>query len=175
MLQISRTVCEGILDQNKVSLDKNGMALVGIRGYTSKNKIGLFDDALVWLDQETIGGFNGNTDPSRYFNRVATLACGVWRYKKGDHGSKVYGPYPAFRQAAPVTVLRFDGKKPAIEDTGMFGINIHHGSKKGSGTSSLGCQTLPYAQWNAFREFGYMLIKKHAVKDFPYVLVEWNK
>lgn len=167
--QISKEEVIKILTDHNVLLKNDKMALVGIRGFYGENKIGVYDDALVWIDTHGFACFNGNTDPSKYFKRVATLKPGVWRYKKGLHGSKVYGPYPAFRQAAKVTVLRHDGKAPTISDTGNFGINIHKGGV--NTTSSLGCQTIPPNQWDAFREYGYMLIKRNVVKDFPYVLI----
>lgn len=179
--QISREEVLLLLEINGIDLQKEKAILIGMRGYyrdtfgaKGKNDVGVWDDAFVWLDKDgAFATFNGNTDPSRYFSRVATLKVGKWRYKKGNHGSAAYGPYPAFRQAANVTVLRFDGRSPAIADTGQFGINIHHGSKgAGNGTSSLGCQTIPHAQWAAFKSYGDMLIGKHGLKDFLYFLID---
>jgi hypothetical protein len=164
-----------------VDLAKEKVVLLGLRGYYAdsfgakgKNDIGVYDDAFAWIDEHDFATFNGNTDPSKYRSRMASLLAGrVWRYKTGHHGSKAYGPYPAFRQAAKVTVMRYVDGKQWDKDVGLFGINIHHGSKgTGNGTSSLGCQTIPYAQWKAFKEFGYMLIARHGVKDFAYGLID---
>jgi hypothetical protein len=178
---IKREKIDELLRLRGVNLAREKVVLVGIRGYfrdsmgkKGKNDIGIFDDGFAWIDPTDFATFNGNTDPASYYQRVATLKLGAWRYKPGNHGSAVYGPYPAFRQAAPVTVLRYDSSKgaPAIPDTGMFGINIHHGSKTGGKVSSIGCQTIPYEQWAAFKAFGDMLVKRHKVKDFLYLLVE---
>lgn len=175
--QIKREKIESIIKKNKLSLAKEKVILVGIRGYfrdtmgaKGKNDIGIFDDGFAWIDETDFATFNGNTDPSRHYKRVATLADGIWRYKKGPHGISRGNPYPAFRQAADVTVLRFLDGVHWETDTGQFAINIHRGGA--NTTSSAGCQTLPPAQWDAFRSYGYMLIDRHKVKDFPYLLVE---
>jgi len=67
-----------------------------------------------------------------------------------------------------VTVLR-DGD-PNYPETGMFGINIHRGGA--SGTSSLGCQTIPPTQWEVFKSLGYEQLKLAGQATFKYVLVE---
>jgi GH24 family phage-related lysozyme (muramidase) len=178
--QITRAEVEKYLASNGIDMKKEKMALLGIRGYyldsmgkKGANDLGLFDDCLVWIDQESMATFNGNVDPSRYRKNVASLKVGVWRYKKGNHGSKAYGSYPAYRQADDVTVLRYVDGKAWKADTGKFGINIHHGSKgSGNGTSSLGCQTIPFSQWDAFKSYGDMLIARNGLSDFPYCLAD---
>jgi lysozyme len=165
-----------------IDFTKTPVVLLGIRGYyldsmgvKGKNDRGIYDDALCWITPEGIFAFQANTDPSSYrkgrgtgsSKGMASLNCGTWLYKTGIHnGSSVH---PAFRQADKVTVTR-DGKDGDYEETGMFGINIHRGGSRG--TSSLGCQTIPKAEWDAFKELGYMSLKKYEQKTFPYVLVK---
>lgn len=173
-----------ILEKNKIDLEKNPVALVGIRGYykntmgeINKNDRGIYDDALVWVIRgRGIMAFNGNCDASKYRKGkgkgaekgMASLNCGVWEYKTGIHnGSK---PHAAFRQYKEVCVTR-DGVNGNYQDgPGFFGINIHRGGA--SGTSSLGCQTIPTNQWKAFKELGYGAIAEHGLEFFPYVLIE---
>lgn len=138
-------------------------------GAPGRNDRGIYDDALFIVSPNGVVSFNGNTDPSIARPGVATLKSGVWRYKPGMHGitfRRSGYPYPAFVQAAPVTVIR-DG---AGEDNGWFGINIHRGSH--TTTSSLGCQTIPPGQWDAFHALLTSELKRHGQKAFSYVLVD---
>lgn len=169
-----------ILKANKVT---EKVALVCIRGYyldsmgvKGKNDRGIYDDAMFWVSPEGVVPFNGNADASKYRKGkgsgaekgMASLNPGVWRYKTGMHNGSV--PHPAFRQAAPVKITR-DGTNGNYQDTLQSSINIHMGGA--NGTSSLGCQTVPVDQWNAFKEYGYMLLKRYGLeKNFPYVLIE---
>lgn len=165
---------DALLNREGVDLKSELVCLVGIRGYfrdsmgkAAKNDIGIWDDAFVWIaDGGEFGTWNGNTDPSRQYNRVAMLKTGKWRYKRGIHPISRPGGYPAFRQADVVTVHRFN----AGDDTGDFGINIHRGGA--TTTSSAGCQTLPPDQWPSFKEYGYMLLDRYKKKTFLYLLVE---
>lgn len=172
---------EEIIKANKIDRTKNPVVLVGIRGFDldygvrGKNDIGVYDDALFWVTPTGFYAVNGNTDPSRIRKGrgkgdgkgMAHLNPGVWTYKMGIH----YGSYqhPAFRQAAVVTVTR-DGVDGDYLDEGMFGINIHRGGN--NGTSSLGCQTIPVPQWEAFKTFGYTELKRYKQETFPYILIE---
>lgn len=124
--------------------------LVGRRGYygdsmgaISKNDINLYDDAMFLVEADAITSFNANCDPSRYQDEIASLKPGRYHYKPGTHdiSKPIEMQYEALVQAGPVTVDRANG----VEESGWFGINIHCG---GFGTtSSLGCQTIPPAQW----------------------------
>ncbi len=144
--------------------------LLGVRGYYhdkhSDNKRGIYDDAVAIIGPEHFSTYNANTDPSVFRPRIAALNEGIWEYKPGTHGlSKPKAQqYQAFVQAVPVTVQR-DGHG---DDTGWFGINIHRGSN--NGTSSLGCQTIPPAQWKAFRSTLMDQLKRVGQKTFLYVL-----
>jgi hypothetical protein len=154
--------------------------LVGVRGYyfqtmgdPLKNDRGIYDDGLFILTRASLLAFNANVDPSGYRRGtgsgagkgMASLKNGVWLYAAGLHPLR--GGYPAFRQAAPVTVLR-DGA-PDYEETGNFGINIHRG---GRGTSSEGCQTLPPDQWPAFHAALMAEISRSGKPAFHYLLVD---
>jgi len=156
--------------------------LAGIRGYyldsmgvKGKNDRGIYDDALIWVTPNGIFSFNANVDPSAYrkgtgkgsTKGMASLNCGIWLYQMGMHNGSA--PHPAFRQAASVVVTR-DGVDAFYEDTGMFGINIHRGGN--TGTSSLGCQTIPPKQWDSFKELGYSELKRAGQKKFFYILLE---
>lgn len=155
-------------------LPSDSVVLVGVRGYyrdtmgaPGRNDRGIYDDAFFLLTPGTFASFHGNCDPSAWRNHIATLKAGVWRYTPGIHGlSKPAAQrYQAYVQAAEVTVIR-DGEG---EDTGEFGINIHRGGQ--NGTSSLGCQTIPPAEWEAFRTLLNTELKRYNQKSFPYVLV----
>jgi hypothetical protein len=124
--------------------------LVGRRGYYGDtmgkpgvNDIGLYDDALWLVERDRLTAFNANCDPTRTQRGMARLCVGRWKYRPGIHGLSrpVTERYEALVQAGHVTVDR-DG---IGKDTGFFGINIHRGGE--TTTSSLGCQTIPKAQW----------------------------
>lgn len=170
-----------VIEANKKAIGKDAVILIGVRGYyqdsmgvKGKNDRGIFDDAFFWLNTATgfIASYNGNCDPSAYRKGkgrgsekgMASLKAGVWRYQTGLHRG-----YAAFRQAEAVTVVR-DGTAGNYEDTGWFGINIHRGGV--SGTSSLGCQTVPVSQWDDFKQTGYKLLKDAKQKTFCYILIE---
>ena len=162
------------------------VAVVGIRGYylatmgrPDRNDRGAYDDAIIVVSSSCHVAFNGNVDPSVYRREIASLKPGVWRYKPGTHGLSrpVAQRYPAFVQAAPVTVVRdstgdaHGHPDPApYEETGYFGINIHRGGS--ARTSSLGCQTIPPAQWAAFHSLVTEQLKRYGCKSFPYLLAE---
>jgi len=167
--RLTESEARKILAKEKVS----GVAVIGIRGYytqsmgdPTKNDRGIYDDALFIVSPDAFIAFNGNTDPSISRHRVAVLKEGVWQYRIGIHGlSKPKAQqYQAYVQAAPVTVIR-DGVGP---DTGWFGINIHRGGN--NTTSSLGCQTIPPAQWESFRTTLNAQLKRHNQKTFSYIL-----
>lgn len=148
------------------------VSLLGIRGYyrdtmgaVGVNDRNIYDDCIVAVSPTAFATFNANTDPSVTRKHVAVLLPGVWRYKKGKHKLNDPAGYPAFVQAAPVTVAR---DQEGLE-TGWFGINIHRGGR--TTTSSLGCQTIYPTQWDAFKSLVYGEMDRHGVKTIPYVLI----
>lgn len=154
----------------KLDLDKEGVLLVGFR----TAGIGIYNDKLVWIGKEEheFYEYDANTDPSRYYERVATLVGDrVYTYKIGKHGyNRPEGPYDAFRQAAPVMVDRYRNGRSYQREPLADTINIHRGGE--TTTSSAGCQTLPPELWNSFREVGYALLKKYGrQKGFKYLLL----
>ena len=151
------------------------VALLGERGYfrdslgrPGENDRGIYDDALTLHTPAVHACFNANTDPSVTRRGVAVLKPGLWRYQLGVHNlSKPVGRrYLALVQAAPVTVHRDGG----ADDTGVFGINIHHGNF--GSTSSLGCQTIYPAQWDSFFALVKGELLRHRQTVVPYLLIE---
>lgn len=174
--QMTKENCQKILEH--FGVQQKQCALVGVRGYyldsmgkLKQNDRMIYDDALFWITPTAYASFQANVDPNGYRKGkgtgsgkgMANLKTGVWKYAMGLHKG-----YQAFVQAGEVTVIR-DGNPP-YEDTGWFGINIHHGAASGS-TSSLGCQTIPYGEWTSFKGLGYGELKRHVQKVFPYVLL----
>jgi hypothetical protein len=128
--------------------------LVAQRGYygdtmgkPGQNDVNIYDDAMWLVEREGMVAFNANCDPSRTERGIARLCVGRWKYRPGIHNvskdPKEHPHYEALVQAGHVTVDRGAGEL----DTGFLGINIHCGGN--TTTSSLGCQTIPPAQWGA--------------------------
>lgn len=168
--QLGETRVKGILSSAKIS-DK--VSLLGIRGYYSHtfapagNNRAVYDDAIFLVAPEFYASFNANTDPSAFKEGIASLQCGLWKYKLGIHGHSkpVAQRYTALIQAAPVTVMR---DQQGL-DTGYFGINIHRGGY--NGTSSLGCQTIIPSQWDGFISSVRDRLKRADQKVIPYLLI----
>lgn len=166
--EITKLIPKSIAEQYPV-------ILVGVRGYyrdtmgaVGKNDRGLYDDAIFVVAPDCFASFNANTDPSAFKKGVSALNPGVHLYKKGKHKIASPNGYAAFRPATkdeglPVTR---DGQGQSIG----YAINIHRGGN--NGTSSLGCQTIPPAQWDAFKSLVYALMDKNGQKVIPYVLTE---
>jgi len=149
--------------------------LLGVRGYykglmgnPSKNDIGIYDDAMFLVTPDGIFTYNANTDPSHEFPETAVLKPGgPYLYKIGLHNMK--HPYKALRQWGRVTVLR-NGVEYTDTAAAPFYIDIHRG---GYGTtSSLGCQTIPPAQYEDFLSTVENKMKKEKQNVIPYFLAE---
>lgn len=145
------------------------MNIVGIRSDTTKPNS--FDDMiLVWYknDKGQIVEhlYPATTDPSTYWLEHPSNPKGAALLKQGQYKDAYTiglhaGKYKALRQNKPVTVLRQYDRKNELDflngkpDTGMFGINIHRASSKGTtkeiGRYSAGCQV--FANADDFNEF----------------------
>jgi lysozyme len=153
------------------AVDLTVVTVAGFRGYyhddRADNERGIYDDCIVVMGPEHFSAYNANVDPSVFRPGIATLQPGKWRYKAGIHGlsKPASKQYQAYVQAAEVVVQR-DGSGP---DRGYFGINIHRGGS--SGTSSLGCQTIPPAQWEAFRSTLNDQLRRAGQRSFDYILI----
>jgi lysozyme len=174
--EVTRAVLKKFSDMTPESRRDDPVKVLMVRGYyqdsmgaKGRNDRRMYDDAIFVVTPDGVQCFNGNSDPSVYRKRVATLKSPqAVRYKPGLHGySRKAGPYPAFRQNSNVTVVR----DKVGEDHGMFHINFHRGGV--NGTSSLGCQTVPPHQWDEFYKLVKGLLDRHNQETFYVTLVEY--
>ena len=164
-----------LLKPYRKALEGESLILIGIPGYYSKmgatpgNDRGVYDDAMFIVSPTTFSAWNANVDPSVFRPGIATLAPGIHRYRKGNHGiSRPGGGYPAFRPATKNEELPVTRDGVKVPWPGVA-INIHRGGN--TTTSSLGCQTIPPAQWDSFYAALSGEMKRHNFKTFPYVLL----
>jgi lysozyme len=169
--RLSREDALARLKQAGITPAQNEVIVLALRAYyqdaSSENQRGIYDDAMVIIGPDHYSTYNANVDPSVFRPHVAKLKPGVYEYAVGIHGlaKPPSKRYQAYVQAGPVTVIR-DGEGA---ETGEFGINIHRGGE--SGTSSLGCQTIPPVQWPAFNEALKDQLARKGQKTFRYVLI----
>lgn len=167
----SRPLAKHLLDDFE---NQDVFCLVGIRGYFANtygkkgvNDRQFYDDALfIVLAKKVIESFNFNSDPSlTYRNGLATLKanekykCIKWKHR---------GKYSAL-QIIEDKLVR-DGKGSRIY-TGRHGINFHYDAEKLS-KYSLGCQTIPYSQWERFIKGVYALMDSQRLTTVNYYLIE---
>lgn len=161
-------------------------------GKPGQNDRGIYDDAAFIIGPNGFQGFNANTDPSVERTGVATLQPGRYKYKPGIHGLSrpKAQQYAAFVQASPVIVYRDDTAHVAAgTDSDNFGfclgggrwtdakwwpadrfaINLHRGAS--NSTSSLGCQTIPPDQWDAFHSALMLELRRNSVTEFDLVVL----
>jgi lysozyme len=169
--QQKREVSEKILAKAGVT---DAVSLLGIRGYYSNtfspkgNNRGVYDDAIFIVSPNAYVSFNANTDPSVRRKGIASLLPGLYRYRKGKHGISKGPGYPALRPAT-----KDEGLPVWRDDEGEsigYHINIHRGGN--NTTSSLGCQTIVPAQWQAFISLVYEEMDRYGQKTIPYLLIE---
>jgi hypothetical protein len=136
--------------------------------------------------------FPATTDPGTYWLQNPLAPEGTAILKEGQYKNAYQigmhrGNYYALIQASPVTVLRDYDRNAVLdfkngrEDTGLFGINIHHASESGTTRTidqySAGCQVFAnIADFNLFMKlcevhknlygnrFTYTLIDKRTIK-----------
>lgn len=156
------------LEQLRQVMEEKGYAFF-TRGQYNLNIIGVrsastatnrFDDALYLAYVDALGWqfvrYPITTDPGRYWlgsrfgGRMGTAILKEGQYRASHRIGLHKGDYEALVQARPVTVLRDvdrDGEldfSSGIEETGMFGINIHRAHPGNNlvevGAWSAGCQ-----------------------------------
>lgn len=146
------------------------VVVVGVRGLSGKNQIGIYDDGIFIVTPTNFWGYPANVDPSVHKHSIASLKPGKYLYKPGPHGVTFHRegyPYPAFVQADQVVVRR-DGQSGDYK--GWFGINIHRGGR--TSTSSAGCQTVPPNLWDDFHSRLLAELKSAGLVNFTYLLVD---
>ena len=159
-------------------------------GKHGANDRGINDDAIGFISNQVDYRVAANVDPSVFRWGVSSLKARqvIW-YKPGWHGFASIHGHPAFRQDSPVVVHR-DGteehKRGTIHpkfgvcrghgewtDLGLeerFWTNLHR--QTGSGTSSLGCQTIPQPQWTAFRAVVMAELDRLSMTRFPCIVLD---
>ena len=154
--------------------------LIGVRSKANeKNK---FDDYFYLVNGPIMFRFTCTTNPGTHWLKnlmnpkgTAVLKPGQYvdSWKLGLH----QGKYEALVQAKPITVYRDNNKNDLAEengkeDTGMFGINIHHANASAISSIidkwSAGCQVL-----NDPKDFTSLLAacKKSGKSAFTYTLL----
>lgn len=147
--------------RRRLDLPNTNYLVCGIR--TDNKLTNTFDDYLFVNSGHFKRVMHCSTTPGRYWVRnlmnpkgVAILKPG---YYKNSHKFTTSGEWknlwlgaPYFQQISPVTVYRDSNKDnsidTAVEDTGLFGINVHRG---GFGSLidrwSAGCVVIPDKEW----------------------------
>jgi len=170
------------LEKVRQRMKENGLTneqivvLVGLRGYyrdtmgvPGKNDRGIYDDAIFIVSPRHFSAWNANVDPSVFRQGIATLACGLHLYRRGNHGiSRPGGGYPAFRPATKNEELPVVRDGVLVNPRPGVAINIHRGGR--NSTSSEGCQTIPPTQWAAFYASVDRELKFYKQTTFVYLL-----
>lgn len=152
-------------------------------------KRGVNNDGIGFVSPNVDYRVLANCTPSIHRAGVATLRDQqvVW-YKPGWHGyASIYG-HAAFRQDSPVVVKRDNtehyqkgtthkkfgiclgkGYWTDLGFTERFWTNLHRQS--GSGTSSLGCQTIPAATWKVFHAVVMSELARLNLTRFPCIIL----
>jgi len=164
--------------------------IVGIRSNSTKPNS--FDDTLNIFykssdDKWQFHQFAATTDPGTYWlmNPMNPQGTAIVKHGQyiGSHGIGMHrGKYLALVQKRPLTVVRDYDRNATLdlmngkEQTGMFGINIHHASVNGTTRTvdkySAGCQV--FANINDFNVF-MQLAERHKQlygNDFTYTLID---
>lgn len=164
--------------------------IVGVRSDSTKPNS--FDDSIYVFYRNREGAlvsrhFPATTDPGTYWLQNPMNPQGTAILKQGQYiGTYAIGmhrgKYKALVQQRPVTVLRDYDRNATLdflngkEDTGLFGINIHHAAEEGTTKTvdrySAGCQV--FANINDFNQF-MQLCERHRLlygNEFTYALLD---
>lgn len=164
--------------------------IIGVR--SSNTRPNLFDDTLnIYYKTDTgdwqLHSFPATTDPGTYWlenplNPQGTAILKAGQYV-GSHAIGMHrGKYLALVQVRPVTVIRDYDRKALLdflngkEDTGLFGINIHHALAQGTtryvDKFSAGCQVFANVEdFNLFMQL-CQRHKKLYGNEFTYTLID---
>src|SRR5258708_5561816 len=164
--------------------------MVGVRSETTTPT--RFNDCINLFNKPQEGTcqlhtFPATTDPGTYWLENPLNPQGTAILKAGQYvGSHCVGmhrsKYLALVQQRPVTVIREYDRKAVLdlmngkEDTGLFGINIHHalatGTTKFVDKFSAGCQVFANDNdFNLFMQLAYRHRKLYG-NDFTYTLID---
>ncbi len=178
--EVTRQIVEAHRHLLPKQVAKDDTLILAVRGYYSKtfkaagNDRGVYDDAIFVVLPDRVVSFNANTDSSNYKTGVANLKApqGVG-YIRGKHGlSRSDGGYMAFRQATDVVVVRDKQGEDKDSAGKRFWTNLHRGGI--TGTSSLGCITVPPHQWDEFRDLLYSVLDRRHWTMLGLVLLDYD-
>ena len=177
---VTRTILQLHADLLPNELRSAEVTILFVRGYYSRsfgrpgNDRGVYDDALFLIWRGGFAAFNANADPSRFRRGVASLKGDqAIIYREGPHGfSRPGGPIRAFRQHSDVTVIRDQLGEDRDGNGKRFWTNLHPGGRRG--TSSLGCLTVPPAQWSEFYPLALEKLAEAEQRELPVILVEYD-
>lgn len=162
--------------------------IIGVRN--NNRKPNSFDDWIVVLwkykGKWSFKSYQATTDPGLYYLWHPSSPSGTAILKEGQYQNSFKlglhkGKYKALVQAKPLTVIRdfnrdsFLDYSSGIEETGMFGINIHYSKQSGTTINvnqwSAGCQVI--ADFKEYNEFIQICIKaeKFWGNSFSYTLL----
>ncbi len=160
--------------------------IVGVR--SADRDADTFNDVIALLYQKNnqwrIDYFPATTDPGGYYRTHSINTKGTAILKPGHYRSCWQiglhrGKYTALVQRGPMTVYRDNNKDEHLdavnEETGLFGINLHHASRHGFsmdvGRWSAGCQVIASAaDFNWLMETVIASAKKYGSR-FSYTLL----
>lgn len=164
--------------------------IVGIRA--DSTKANSFDDTINVFYKTNDNNwqfhrFPATTDPGTYWLENPMNPQGTAILKQGQYiGSHTIGmhrgKYLALVQQRPITVIRDYDRNAVLdfmngkEDTGIFGVNIHHASQNGTTKTvdkySAGCQV--FANINDFTVFMQMAERHKGLygNNFTYTLID---
>ena len=164
--------------------------IIGIRADSTKPNS--FDDSINIFYKTSDGKwqfhqFPATTDPGTYWlaNPISSKGTAILKHGQYINSHKIglhRGKYLALTQQRPITVLRDYDRNATLdlmngrEETGIFGINIHHASANGTTKTvdkySAGCQV--FANINDFNVF-MQLAQRHKENygnNFTYSLID---